>query len=52
MVRIYRFFATSWTQTAGIPPLECSVCFDEMPVCVCMHMCVGVCRYAGTCARA
>jgi hypothetical protein len=34
MVRIYRCFATSWTRTAGIPPLECSVHFDELPVCV------------------
>ena len=31
-VRIPRRFAPSWTKTAGIPPLECSVRSDELPV--------------------
>ena len=35
MVRIYRCFATSWTKTTGITPLECSVRFDELPYCAC-----------------
>jgi hypothetical protein len=36
----------------GYPPLECSVRFDELPVCVRVRMCVGVFGYAVTCARA
>ena len=43
-------------ETAGIPILECSVRFDELPVCVRVvtrvRMRMGVCGYAGTCARA
>ena len=34
------------------PPLECSVCLDELQVCVRMRMRVGVCGYACVCARA
>ena len=40
-----RRFARSWTQNAGMPPLECSVRFDELPVCVRVRMRVGVCGY-------
>jgi len=32
-------------------PLECSVRVDELPVCVRVRMRVGVCGYAGMCAR-
>jgi len=43
MVRIYRFFATSWTQTAGIPPLECSVhAYVRGRVQVCGYVCACV----------
>ena len=34
------------------PPLECSVCSHELPMCVRGHMRMGVCGYACACARA
>jgi len=51
MVRISRHFARSWTQSTGTPPLECSVCFDELPVCVHVRMCVDVCGYESLCCE-
>ena len=33
------------------PPLECSVCSRELPMCVRGHMRMGVCGYACACAR-
>jgi len=34
------------------PLLQCSVCLNELQVCVRMRMRVGVCGYASACARA
>jgi hypothetical protein len=36
----------------GQPPLECSVCSHELPMCVRGHMRMGVCGYTCACARA
>jgi len=39
------------TDCRDTPPRMISVRFDELPVCVRVRMRVGVCGYAGTCAR-
>jgi len=54
MVRISRRFAPSVVDKVcrDNPPLECTVCFDELPVCVRWRMRVGVCGHVCACARA
>ena len=51
--RKYIFVLSNRTEFTGtIPPLVCSVCLNELQVCVRMCMRVGVCGYACACARA
>ena len=51
--RKYIFVLSNRTEFAGtIPPLVCSVCLNELQVCVRLRMRVGVCGYACACARA
>jgi hypothetical protein len=50
MVRISRRFTLDKVCRDN-PLLQCSVCLNELQVCVRMRMRVGVCGYACACAR-